>query len=117
MVPSELDGKTCYDNIDPDPIELDIKNYSKEIDESINTNYNLMIQHHFKKELSCNTKTALKQIIYEAFEFGLVIGKLNDFVKFLMSELLIVLIGNDGDDSTYVLHKNEFIGRYFGHNE
>ncbi|KAK8897111.1 hypothetical protein M9Y10_015045 [Tritrichomonas musculus] len=72
VVPSELDGKTCYDNIDPDPIELDIKNYSKEIDESINTNYNLMIQHHFKKELSCNTKTALKQIIYEAFEFGLV---------------------------------------------
>lgn len=117
VVPSELEGKTCYDKTDSDTIEQDIKNYAKEIDESINANYKLMIQHHCDNELSCETKEVLTKIINEAFDFGLGIHKLNDFVKFLMSELLIVLISNDGNDSTFILQKNELIGRYFAHNE
>lgn len=61
--------------------------------------------HQVKALASCETRAVLKKIINEAFEFGLAIGNLNDIVKFLMPELLIVLIGN------------EFIGRYFAHNE
>lgn len=50
-------------------------------------NYDLMVDIHLKKDLSESIANSLKKIIKEAFALGLKIDNLNDFVKFLMSEL------------------------------
>ena len=76
-----------------------------------------MIQHHFNRELDPETAMVMEDIVHEAFQLGLKQESLNDFVKFLMSELLVVLLSNDDDDSTFGSLKNELIGRYFGLND
>lgn len=117
VVPSELEGKISYGDNDPDPFEEDIVLGSSEIQNFINTNYKLMVQHHLKRELDLKTATVIVDIVHEAFQLGLKQESLNDFVKFLMSELLVVLLKNDDDDSSFGILKNELIGRYFGLNE
>ena len=70
-----------------------------------------------KRELDPNPATVIVDIVHEAFQLRLKQESLNDFVKFLMSELLVVLFRNDDDDSSFGILKNELIGRYFGLNE
>lgn len=117
VVLSELEGKISYGNNDPDPFEEDIVLYSSEIQNIIKSNYILMIQHHFNRELDPETAIVMEDIVHEAFQLGLKQESLNDFVKFLMSELLVVLLRNDDDDSTFGSLKNELIGRDFGLND
>lgn len=117
-VESKLDGQISYNGLDSDPVSGEEDFDLSQIKESIKNNYTLMIEHHCKEPLNAELEELLMKIIYSAFEYGLESEKKkNDFVKFLMAELLLIIIKNDGDGSLIVNKKNELIGRYFAFNE
>lgn len=113
---SELDGEIDYEKNDSDPIVESYFKYSGEIKDSINLNYKLLIAYRIDHDLDPDTESTIVDIVENAIRFGLKEENINDFTKFIIAELLLILIEH-GDSSTLADHKNDFIGRCFAIND